>query len=372
MTGYQKFSLDCLYLLLSISLFVMSACERSSSNDPEKLPVLKNVYKDSFVIGAALNRSQVENPHSKAMTLVKQQFNSITPENLLKWQIVHPAPDSFNFQPSDQYVQFGESHEMFIVGHTLVWHNQTPDWVFTDQAGENLSRDRLLKRMEEHISAVVGQYRGKIYGWDVVNEAFEDNGSFRKTKWYDIIGEDYIIHAFQIAHAADSSAELYYNDYNLWKTEKREAVIALIDDLKSEGIRIDGVGMQAHLGLEQPSAEQVEASIRAFSELGVDVMITELDINVTRYLTDNNIEYEGDLPDSIQQKLADRYADLFNIFKKNEEKISRVTFWGVNDGQSWLNYRGDSDRDNHPLLFDRKNEPKPAFYSVIEVGRGDN
>lgn len=358
-------------MLLLIVIIVAIACGKSSTDSTAELPALKDVYENHFVMGAALNQSQVNNPDSQAMVLVKQQYNSITPENLLKWENVHPEPGSFNFQPADQYVQFGVSHDMFIVGHTMVWHNQTPDWVFTDQQGEQLHRSDLLERMEEHISAVAGKYSGKINGWDVVNEAFEDDGSYRETSWYELIGEDYIEQAFRFAHAADSAAQLYYNDYNLWKPEKREAVIDLVKDLQSKEIKIDAVGMQAHLGFESPSAEEVEASIVAFSELGIDVMITELDINVTRTLIENDIEFEGELPDSLQQKLASRYADLFNIFRKHSDKISRVTFWGVNDGQSWLNYRDDSGRDNYPLLFDRENKPKPAFYSVIEAAGAD-
>ncbi len=356
-------------LLLSI-IFVAIACENSSTDRTDELPELKGVYETHFVMGAALSQSQVNNSDSQAMALVKQQFNSITPENLLKWENVHPEPDSFNFQPADRYAEFGESHDMFIVGHTLVWHNQIPDWVFKDQE-EQINRSDLLERMEEHISAVAGKYSGRINGWDVVNEAFEDDGSYRETNWYEIIGEDYIEQAFRFAHAADSAAQLYYNDYNLWKPEKREAVIALVKDLQSKEIRIDAVGMQAHLGLERPSAEEVEASIVAFSELGIDVMVTELDINVTRTLIENDIEFEGELPDSLQQELATRYADLFNVFRKHSDKISRVTFWGVNDGQSWLNYRDQSDRENYPLLFDRQNNPKPAFYSVIEAASTD-
>jgi endo-1,4-beta-xylanase len=368
---YRKYSLKWYYLLFTILLFVVSSCEKSVTDKSEELPALKEIYENHFVVGAALNQNQVANPNSKAMKLVEQQFNSITPENLLKWQNVHPEPDSFNFQPVEQYIQFGETHDMFTVGHTLVWHNQTPDWVFMDQEGNELSRSDLLERMENHISAVAGKYSGKIDGWDVVNEAFEDDGTYRETKWYKIIGEDYIEHAFTYANRADSAAQLYYNDYNLWKPEKREAVINLIEKLQDKEIKIDAVGMQAHLGLEHPSIQEVEASIVAFSELGIDVMITELDINVTRNLIENDIEFEGELPDSLQQKLADRYANLFSLFNKHSDKISRVTFWGVNDGQSWLNYRDDSSRVNYPLLFDRDNEPKPAFYSVVEVVKGD-
>lgn len=357
------------YSSIVLLLFVVVACQEPSSENREEFSTLKDAYESYFVVGAALSQNQVENPESGAMTLVRQQFSSITPENLLKWQNVHPEPDSFNFSPADQYVEFGEANEMFIVGHTLVWHNQTPDWVFEDDDGENLDRSSLLKRMESHISTVVGRYRDRIDGWDVVNEAFEDDGSYRKTHWYEIIGKDYIDHAFRYTDAADSGAQLYYNDYNLWKPEKRDAVISLVDDLRSKDIKIDGVGMQAHLGLEHPSPEQVEASILAFSELGIDVMITELDINVGRYLSENDIEFEGSLPDTLQQKLADRYAGLFNVFAKHRDKISRVTFWGVNDGQSWLNYRGDSNRQNYPLLFDRQNKPKKAFEAVIEVAK---
>lgn len=350
-----------LFLLIS----AMVSCTNSSTTNDEEPPALQEVFEEHFVVGAALSQNQVESTGSGAMTLVKQQFNSITPENLLKWQNVHPEPDTFNFEPADRYTEFGKENDMFIVGHTLVWHNQTPDWVFESAEGERPDRHELLQRMENHISAVAGRYSGTIDGWDVVNEAFEDDGSWRETHWYEIIGEDYIDKAFQFAHEADPDASLYYNDYNLWMPEKRDAVIDLVKNLQSKDIKIDAVGMQAHLGLEQPTVDQMERSIEAFAELGTDVMITELDINVGRYLNENDIEFEGSLPDSLQQKLADRYADLFALFVKHSNRITRVTFWGVNDEQSWLNYRVEG--DNYPLLFDRANKPKPAFYAVIET-----
>lgn len=318
-------------------------------------------------MGAALNESQVYAPDSETMTLVKRHYNTITPENLLKWEQVHPKPGRFHFEPADRYVQFGEDHNMFVVGHTLVWHRQTPEWVFKGENGTTVTCDALLDRLKKHINTVVGRYKGKIDGWDVVNEAFRDDGSFRLSKWYNIIGKGYIEQAFRFAHSADSTAELYYNDYNLWKPGKRAATVDLIKHLQAKNVRIDGVGMQSHLGLEHPSTEQIEKSILAFSELGVEVMISELDINVTRYLVEHRIQIQEQLPDSINQKLADRYVALFDLFNKHRDKLSRVTFWGVNDKQSWLNNWEGSGMRNYPLLFNRENEPKPACEALIKA-----
>lgn len=339
------------------------------ANKEENLASLSEVAENYFTVGAAISQYQLQNSASASLELVQQQYNSITPENLLKWENVHPQPDSFNFEPADQYINFGKENEIFIVGHTLVWHSQTPDWVYEDEQGQKLSRSALLDRMENHISTVAGRYQDDIDGWDVVNEVFNEDGSFRESKWYKIIGDDFIRQAFKYADEAAPNSELYYNDYNLWKPEKRDATVKLVKDLQANDIRIDGVGMQSHVGLEHPSLNQIEESILAFSDLGVDVMISEIDINVSSYVVENELEIGDELPDSLQQKLATRYADLAGLFKKHCDKISRLTFWGVNDGQSWLNYWEDHEIDNHPLLFDRQNKPKPAFYSVIETLR---
>lgn len=342
---------------------------------------LKGALKDAFYIGAALNGRQASEIDTKGVSLVEQHFNSISPENLLKWENVHPKPEVYNFEPADQYVAFGERNNMFIVGHALVWHNQTPKWVFEDGNGKDASREVLLKRMQDHISTVAGRYKGKINSWDVVNEALNDDGTLRQSKWLQIIGEDYLAKAFEAARQADPEMELYYNDYNLWKPAKRDGAVRLVRDLQAKGIKVDGIGMQGHYGLESPSLADIEASILAFSELGVKVSVTELDIDVlpnpsNRQGADIDATFEFDqkynvytdgLPDDVQQKLTARYAELFELFRKHSDKIDRVTFWGVTDNDSWLNNWPIRGRTSYPMVFDRNYQPKPAFEAIMKA-----
>lgn len=345
-------------------------------------PSLKEAFEGDFYIGAALNNRQISGKDEQAVALVEKHFNSISPENLLKWERVHPRQEEYNFAPADQYIALGEENDMFIIGHTLVWHQQTPDWVFEAQAGKPADRALLLERLQNHIATVAGRYRGKINGWDVVNEALEEDGSLRKSSWLEIIGEDYLSKAFAFAHEAAPQAELYYNDYNLWKASKREGAIRIVKNLQQEGIQVDGIGMQGHYGLDTPSIEDIEASILAFSDLGVKVMVTELDIDVLPKRgslgADLNENYEGSaiynpypeaLPDSVQERLAERYAELFALFHKHKDKISRVTFWGVADHHSWLNNWPIRGRTSYPLLFGSDYQPKPAFEAVIEEAK---
>ena len=346
-------------------------------------PALKDVFKDDFYIGAALSLDQISGKEPEAIALVEKHFNSITPENILKWEEVHPEPNKYNFEPADRYVAFGEKNKMFIVGHTLVWFYQTPDWVFQDESGKPLSRETLLKRMKEHIFTVMGRYKGRIHGWDVVNEAIAADGAYRKCKWHDIIGEDYILKAFEYARQADPSTQLYYNEYDLEKQPKCEAVFRLIRDLQSKGVRIDGLGIQGHWFLDYPNIKELETSILTLSKLGVKLMVTELDVGVLPFypvdsklmdissfdseLQKKHNPYPDALPDSVQKDLADRYTELFSLFRKHREKFSRVTFWGVHDGQSWRSYMPISGRTEYPLLFDRNYQPKPAFYAVCQT-----
>ncbi len=347
---------------------------------PSSEVTLKDVFKDDFLIGAAVSYRQADGEDKTGRALLAKHFSSITPENMLKWGPVHPEPEAYDFASADDYVQLGLDNDMFIIGHTLVWHQQTPEWVFEDGSGKPLEREALLNRMEDHISTVAGRYRTKINGWDVVNEALEDDGSLRNTKWLEIIGEDYLEKAFTFAQKAAPDAELYYNDYNLWKPEKREGAIRLVKKLLDQGIRVDGIGMQGHYNLTHPALAQVEASIVAFSELGLKVMITELDIDVLprrgsegadldirQESADKFNPYTQGLPDEVQQQLARRYADLFALFHQHRDKISRVTLWGVTDANSWLNNWPVRGRTNYPLLFDRKGQPKPAFEAVVET-----
>jgi len=347
----------------------------------QSTPSLKDTYKKSFLIGAAVNERQFSEQDARGAAIVKTQFNTITPENVLKWEAVHPQPDKYNFAPADQYVAFGEKNHMFIVGHTLIWHNQTPAWVFQNDKGQPLTRDQLLDRMREHILTVVGRYKGRIRGWDVVNEALDEDGTLRQTPWMKIIGPDYIEKAFEFAHEADRDAELYYNDYSLENESKRNGAVDLIKRLRERGVMVTSVGIQGHDNLTWPTPEQEDATIAAFASLGVKVMITELDIDVLPAAAKSGSAdvslklasrpelnpYASSLPASVQRELAKRYADLFGVFLKHQDVVERVTFWGVTDADSWKNDWPIKGRTNYPLLFDRSGKPKPAFDAVVNV-----
>lgn len=344
-------------------------------------PVLKDAFKKDFLVGVALGTRQVMGEEPQALELAAKQFNAISPENLLKWQEVHPEPKQYQFEPADRYVEFGQQNGMFILGHNLVWHNQTPRWVFENEEGKPIERDALVERLREHISTVVGRYKGRITGWDVVNEAVEDDGTLRKTRWREIIGDDYLEKAFQFAHEADPQAELYYNDYNEWQPAKRRGIKELVHGLQAKGVRIDGFGLQGHWGLTYPSAAEIEEMFQDYSDLGVKLMITELDVTVlpdanrargadisrNEALRKELDPYPDGLSSDVQKQLADRYAEIFRIFVKHADKLKRVTFWGVDDGQSWRNGWPMRGRHDYPMLFDRELKPKPAFEAVIET-----
>jgi endo-1,4-beta-xylanase len=347
---------------------------------------LKDAYRNDFAIGAAINTAQIRGQDSRGDAIIEGQFNSITPENVLKWESVHPQPDVYDFDLPDQYVAFGEKHHMLIVGHVLVWHSQTPAWVFLDDKRNPVDRETLLKRMHDHIQTVVGRYKGRIQSWDVVNEALDEDGAMRQSPWMKIIGEDYVAKAFQYAHEADPQAELIYNDYNLENEPKRKGALALIAKLKAQGLTVTSVGLQGHDSLIWPSLEDQDATISAFAKLGVKVVISELDMDVLPRATqqqtaDVSLHLEQDpklnpyakgLPKSVQEELTKRYADLFKVYLKHRDVVSRVTFWGVSDGDSWRNDWPIQGRTSYPLLFDRSDQPKPAFQAIIQAADPKN
>lgn len=329
---------------------------------------LKNLMPKGMVIGVALNQRQSDGVDTAAVDIITKQFNQISPENLLKFQPTHPSEDRYVFEAQDRYVQFGLDRKMQVIGHTLVWHSQTPAWVFQNKDGGSVDRETLLARMRDHIHTVVGRYKGRIHGWDVVNEAIDEDGSIRKTPWFNVIGEDYVANAFTFAREADPGAELYYNDFNLEKPAKRAGVIRLVRDLQARGVRINGIGNQGHWRLETPGVAEIERALVDLRSTGLKVMYTEVDINMLPQVAggaDPAVAnpYASGLPDDTQQALARRYADIFGVFVKHRDAISRVTFWGLSDADSWLN-RG---RMNHPLLWDRQRQPKPAFRAVVDV-----
>jgi endo-1,4-beta-xylanase len=375
---------------INITLFLLFicllACKESkkesevTKSETTLAPSLKNNFKDDFLIGAALNTNQIKELDTSSVALLKKEFNTITPENDMKWEQIHPLKDSFYFDIADKYVALGEKNNMHIVGHTLVWHSQLAPWM-----QEVTDSTLMAKYIKNHINTIVGRYKGRINTWDVVNEALNEDGTPRESNFYKVMGsEKYIELAFKLAAKADPDAKLVYNDYNLWKPEKRAGVVRLVKRLQEKGIKIDGVGMQAHWSLEGPSIEEIENSIIAYAELGVKVSFTELDVTALpnpweldgAAIEQDYSRYEGDpkmdpfsngLTDEAKEKIANRYEAIFKLFLKHKDKIERVTFWGINDGQSWLNYWPINGRTNHPLLFDRKNKPKKAYHSVMAL-----
>jgi len=364
--------------LLSIFLVTLFACnntKKATSNT--NTPSLKQTFKNDFLMGTALSSQQIEEKDSGAARLVPQQFNAVTPENIMKAEIIHPGWDRYNFDLADKLVAYAKKHDMKVTAHTLIWHSQTPSFLRGMK-----DADSVKQYFVNHINTVASRYDGKVYSWDVVNEALNEDGTLRNSIFLQKLGNDYIVEAFRLAQKAAPHTLLYYNDYNIEQPKKRAGAIEIIKKIQAAGVRIDGVGIQGHWHADNVPMENIEQSIKEFSALGIQVAFTELDLSVlpnpgnrpnsadisqtAEYNAKIN-PYTKALPDSLQQKLAVAYADLFNLFLKYKDNISRVTFWGVNDGQSWLNGFPVRGRTNYPLLFDRQFNPKPAFYSVIDT-----
>ncbi|MEN2983857.1 MAG: endo-1,4-beta-xylanase [Dictyoglomaceae bacterium] len=329
----------------------------------KEIPALKEVYKNYFPIGAAVNPTTI-NTHKD---LLEKHFNSITPENQMKWEIIHPSPDVYNFSEADKIVEFALKNNMKIRGHTLLWHQQVPSWVFKDEKGNLVSKEVLLKRLEEHIKRVVGYYKGKVYAWDVVNEAISDNPSefLRDAPWYKIGGEEIIEKAFVWAHEADPNALLFYNDYNLEEPTKRNKAYELVKRLKEKKIPIHGVGIQGHWTLSWPTPSMLEESIKKFQSLGVQVQITEFDISIY-YDRNENANFTDPPLDRIERQ-AEIYKNAFEVLRRYKNVITGVTFWGVADDATWLDYWPVRGRKDHPLLFDVKHNPKKAFWEIVNL-----
>ena len=361
-----------------ISYFLSTFLFISGFNFSE-LSSLKKVFDSKFKVGVAINKNQIKQKKSKEVDLIKNQFSSLTAENVMKWEEIHPKKNKYNFKISDLIVSMAQENDQDLIGHTLVWHNQIPEWVTRNPDGSLVEKNKLFDNITQHISSVAGRYSGKIKGWDVVNEAILDDGSFRKNDFYNIAGEDYIFKSFEIAQKVDPSAELYYNDFSMYKPEKCDAAIVVANKIKNKVIRIDGIGLQAHWGLDYPTIDEIEQSIIKIYEAGYKVHFTELDIDVLPNLweiegadlSDNfksNDElnpYRKHLPDSISNLLANRYSEIFDLFVKHSNKIERVTFWGLSDGYSWKNDWPAKGRTNYPLLFDKENEPKEAYHDIL-------
>ncbi len=354
----------------------LTACTAPEPTSNE--PSLKAAFGDKFLIGVALNQMQISTD-TAAQELVKQHFNAIVAENCMKSEVIHPEENVYNFVPADSLVDFGQANGMVVIGHCLIWHSQLASWFAVDSLGNDVAPEVLKARMKEHISTIVGRYRGRIRGWDVVNEAIVEDGSYRQSPFYRILGEEFIPLAFQYANEADPDAELYYNDYGMNVPGRRDGVVRLIKQLKERGLRIDAVGMQAHMGMDYPQLDEFERSLEAFAAEGVNVMMTEWDMSALPTVSRSaNISdkmayeramnpYPDGLPEDVELEWNARMRDFFELFLRHADVITRVNAWGLTDGDSWKNDFPMKGRVEYPLLFDRKKQLKPFLQEMLNA-----
>lgn len=364
-------------VLAGLLAIVVAACGAQTA--VKKEATLKDALGDKFLIGTALNTRQSSGQDTDAVKVVKKHFNAIVAENCMKSEVLQPEEGRYDFRQADEFVKFGEDNGMTVTGHCLIWHSQCPRWFLVDKDGKNVSAEVLKQRMKEHITTVVSRYKGRILGWDVVNEAIMEDGSYRKSKFYEILGEEFIPLAFQYAHEADPDAELYYNDYNMHEPGKRATVVKLVNDLKKRGLRIDAVGMQGHVGMDYPDLSEFEASMEAYAATGAKVMITEFDMSALPTISRSaNVAdrvdfekktlnpYPDGLPDSVSLEWNARMETFMNLFIKHADYVTRVTAWGVSDRDSWKNNFPMRGRTDYPLFFDREYRPKPFVQKLID------
>jgi endo-1,4-beta-xylanase len=328
---------------------------------------LKDYYADYFPMGVAVNPKQFD--VAIEANLIKSQFNSITPENVMKMGPIHPKEDTYNWVEADKVIAFAQANNMKVRGHALCWHNQVPDWLFVDNAGNQVTKEVLLARMKKHITDVVSRYKGKIYAWDVVNEAVPDttDAIYRASKFYKIIGPEFIEKAFEYAHEADPNALLFYNDYDTEKKIKRDKIITLLKGLIAKGVPVNGVGMQGHWSIYEPTAQELEESITQFAALGLKVQVTELDVSVHQKINEPVKEkYTGKniFTPEMENLQIEKYKILFEVLRKHKDLISGITFWNLSDNNTWLDRFPVTGRKDYPLLFDTKSKPKKAYKAV--------
>ena len=363
-----KFILPVISFTFFISCGSNTQIQSNSQTTFDSTLGLKEYYADYFTMGVAVSPQALKTDEA---SLVVKQFNSLTAENAMKMGPIHPKENEYYWKDADSIVAFAQRHNMKMRGHTLLWHNQTPDWLFKDANGNTVSKEVLLQRLKDHITTVVSRYKGKIYAWDVVNEAISDKRDeyLRSSPWQQIIGEEYIAKAFQWAHEADPDALLFYNDYNEISPVKRAKIIRLIKSLQSKGVPIHGVGLQAHWAVNEPSRTQLDSTLQDFSELGLPIHITEMDISVyakehdarERRPEDANAAFTSER----EQQQIEVYKNSFELFRKYKEHIKSVTFWNISERYSWLDNFPVKGRKDYPLLFDKNLQPKKAFWEVV-------
>jgi endo-1,4-beta-xylanase len=357
------------YLLFLVIFFIVfySCQAQKQGSDPVPEKGLKDYYKNYFPIGVAVKPLSLTGAESD---LIKKQFISLTAEDVMKMGPIHPEENRYFWDNADKIVNFAQANGMKMRGHVLCWHQQTPSWMFKDAQGNLVSKEVLFNRLKDHITAIVTRYKGKIYAWDVVNEAIDEDNSkiYRDTPWYSICGEEFIAKAFQWAHEADPDAQLFYNDYNTENPGKRDRIYSMLKKLIDAGVPVHGIGLQGHWSIYGPSEKELRDAIIKYSSLGIKVQITELDISVYQPEANRRDLKPGEstvfTPD-MEQKQIDQYKMIFTIFRDYKDIITGVTFWNISDRYSWLDNFPVRGRKNYPLLFDQNLKPKKAFFEVV-------
>jgi endo-1,4-beta-xylanase len=352
------------YTLIFCCIFTLKIAAQTDSKG------LKDYYKDYFKVGVAVTPFMMSDTSAEGL-LIKKHFSTMTCENAMKMGPIHPAENRYNWDPADKVVDFAQKNGLLLRGHTLCWHNQTPNWFFKKDS-VTITKEELFARLKTHITDVATRYKGKIYAWDVVNEAIADgNGAnpFRESEFYKIAGEEFIERAFEYAHAADPQAKLFYNDYNTENATKRERIYQLMKKLKEKGVPIHGVGLQGHWSIFEPTSAELEASITKFASLGLDVHFTEVDVSVYQKGHERSNEpFKGkaEFTPEMDDKQAAHYKMLFEVFRKHKDKVQNVTFWNLSDKRSWLDNFPVRGRKDFPLLFDVNHQPKKAYWAVVK------
>lgn len=342
-------------LILSLFLYMTVSAQSNGG--------LKDFYQNYFPIGVAVSPALLASePEAR---LIRKEFNSLTAENAMKMGPMHPGKELYRWEPADKIVAFAGQNAMKVRGHTLCWHNQTPGWFFKNADGKEIGKEELLSRLKEHIFAVAGRYKGRIYAWDVVNEVISDDDGeiFRNSDFYRIAGEEFISKAFEYAHEADPLALLFYNDYNTERPGKRLKIYNMLKKMLDAKVPIHGMGLQAHWSVNHPERDELEKTITLFASLGLQIQITELDISVYQSNQDPALTA---LSGEMEAKQSAQYKMVFEVFRKYKDQITGVTFWNLSDRSSWLDNFPVRGRKNYPLLFDKNLLRKKAYGFVTD------
>jgi endo-1,4-beta-xylanase len=362
-------------LTLAVCAILAISCNNANdahSQISDSSKGLKDYYKSYFPLGVSVSPGALQTDEAN---LVAKHFASITAENAMKMGPLHPKENEYYWKDADTIVAFAKRHKLKLRGHALVWHQQTPSWFFTDKDGNTVSKDVLMQRIKDHITTVVTRYKNDIYAWDVVNEAIADakDTIYRSSKFYQICGEEFIAKAFEWAHAADPDAILFYNDYNEIDPAKRKKIIEMIRQLRSKGVPVHAVGLQAHWALNEPTKQQLDKTLSEFASLQLPLQITELDISVYqkeyKAKETKSADFDTSYTSRRESAQAKQYEMVFELFRKYKKNITGVTFWNISDRHSWLDNFPVKGRKDYPLLFDKHLHPKTSYKAIIDFGK---